>query len=57
MTTTLQHPTLGAITGVVKDDIVQYLGVKYTTLENRLAVPVPLLDNSGRGSIDATRFR
>lgn len=56
MTSTLQHPALGKITGVVKDGVVQYLGIKYATLENRLAAPFPLLENSGRGPIDATKF-
>jgi carboxylesterase type B len=56
MATTLQHPTLGNITGVVKDGVTQYLGIKYATLENRLAAPVPLLDNGGRGPIDATTY-
>jgi carboxylesterase type B len=56
MTSTLQHPTLGEITGTVKDGVVQFLGIKYATLENRLAVPVPLFKNDGRGPIDATKF-
>jgi carboxylesterase type B len=56
MATTLQHPTLGNITGVAKDGVTQYFGIKYATLENRLAAPVPLLDNGGQGPIDATTF-
>ncbi|KAH8817486.1 putative carboxylesterase [Xylogone sp. PMI_703] len=50
----LNHPTLGDIQGVSKDGVVQYLGIKYATIQNRLDTPCPLLDNGGRGIIDAT---
>lgn len=56
MASTFQHPNLGEITGVARDGVVQYLGIKYATLENRLAAPRPLLDNGGRGPIDATKY-
>lgn len=37
MTTTLNHPTIGQITGRDGDGVTQFLGVQYATLENRLA--------------------
>ncbi|RFU24125.1 hypothetical protein B7463_g12213, partial [Scytalidium lignicola] len=56
MTVMLQHPILGEIKGNVKDGVVQYLGIKFATLAHRLADPVPVVDNDGRGIIDATKF-
>ncbi|KIW10037.1 hypothetical protein PV08_11813 [Exophiala spinifera] len=37
MTSTLNHPTLGEITGRDGDGVTQFLGVQYATLENRFA--------------------
>lgn len=55
MATTLQHAELGEIRGNTVDGVVQFLGLKYATLKDRLASP-ELLDSYGPGPTDATKF-
>ncbi|RDW76746.1 putative carboxylesterase [Aspergillus mulundensis] len=53
MAATLQTANLGTIHGKSSDGVTQYLGIKYATLEDRLADAVPI--NSREGALDATR--
>ncbi|PGH04316.1 hypothetical protein AJ80_08539 [Polytolypa hystricis UAMH7299] len=55
MTSTLQHPALGTITGVSSDGVQQYLGVPYASLAHRFAEP-KLFEKFEGGSLDATKF-
>lgn len=54
MTETIKHPLIGAIVGRAGDGIIQFLGVKYASLTNRLAEP-QLLSNYDGEEIDATK--
>ncbi|KAL2856175.1 Alpha/Beta hydrolase protein [Aspergillus pseudodeflectus] len=53
MATLLQTQQLGAIQGKSSDGVTQYRGIKYATLENRLADAV-LYEGNGDGVLDAT---
>lgn len=55
MTTTLDHPNLGLITGLNLDGVVQFRGVKYASLRDRFAI-AELLTDYGHAGIDATKF-
>ena len=39
MSDILHHPLLGKIRGKLKDNVIQFLGVKYATLKDRFAEP------------------
>ncbi|KFX98663.1 hypothetical protein O988_04247 [Pseudogymnoascus sp. VKM F-3808] len=54
MTEAIQHPSLGTIVGKAGDGIVEFLGVKYASLADRLADP-QLLSNYHGDKIDATK--
>ena len=54
MTSTLKSASLGEIRGKVEDGVIQYLGIKYGTLKNRLA-DAELAESHGRGVLDATK--
>lgn len=54
MTATIKTVSLGEIRGKVEDGVVQYLGVKYATLKDRLSEAE--LINSREGDVlDATK--
>ncbi|KAL4803413.1 Alpha/Beta hydrolase protein [Aspergillus unguis] len=53
MAATLQTGNLGTIQGKSTEGVTQYLGIKYATLENRLADAVLL--NKREGTLDATK--
>jgi hypothetical protein len=55
MSTSLQHSELGGLKGNIIDGIVQFLGLKYATLKDRLA-SAELLSNYGREPTDATKY-
>ncbi|OOQ86325.1 hypothetical protein PEBR_21898 [Penicillium brasilianum] len=55
MTETLRHPSIGPIVGKAADGIVQFLGVKYASLTDRLAEPRLLSNYNGQG-LDATEI-
>ncbi|KAL2004006.1 hypothetical protein VTN02DRAFT_1069 [Thermoascus thermophilus] len=54
MTTTLKTTSLGEIRGKVADGVVQYLGIKYASLENRLA-DAKLIEKREGDVYDATK--
>ncbi|KAH8703171.1 carboxylesterase-like protein [Talaromyces proteolyticus] len=54
MTETINHPLIGAIAGKAEDGIVQFLGVRYASLTDRLAEP-ELLSHYDGEEIDATK--
>lgn len=54
MTETIQHPYIGPIVGKIADGIVQFLGIKYATLTDRLGEPQLLSKYDGH-EIDATK--
>ncbi|ORY05692.1 Alpha/Beta hydrolase protein [Clohesyomyces aquaticus] len=54
MCATLQHSRLGQLNGIAVDGTVQFRGLKYASLENRLAPP-QLFTSYGK-STDATKF-
>jgi hypothetical protein len=49
------HPHLGELKGNSVDGAVQFLGLKYATLKNRLAT-AELVDSYDSGTTDATRY-
>lgn len=55
MSTTLEHADLGKLKGTAVDGTVQFRGLKYASLKNRLAPP-ELVTSYGSGHIDATRY-
>lgn len=55
MSATLKHEHLGELKGKTVDDAVQFLGLKYASIKDRLAAP-QLVDSYGSGAIDATKF-
>lgn len=50
----LHHAAIGQIQGKYGKGVVQYLGIKYASLEDRLAEP-QVMEYSGEEEIDATR--
>lgn len=54
MTTTLRTISLGEIRGKVADGVVQYLGIKYASLKNRLA-DAELIEKREGDVLDATK--
>lgn len=55
MVTTLKHSTLGNVKGNKGDQVVQFLGLKYATLKDRLAT-AQLLGSYGFDGVDATKY-
>jgi hypothetical protein len=55
MSATLKHQNLGELEGKAVDGAVQFLGLKYASLKDRLAAP-HLVDSYGSGTTDATKF-
>jgi carboxylesterase type B len=55
MTTTCKHNDLGDIRGNSCDGVVQFLGLKYASLENRFASP-SLVTHYSSGLTDATKY-
>lgn len=56
MTTVLKTTALGEIRGKAADGVVQYLGIKYATLRNRLA-DAELVERRDDGEVlDATKY-
>ncbi|KAF2636651.1 carboxylesteras-like protein [Massarina eburnea CBS 473.64] len=55
MTTLFKHSDLGEVKGSSVDGAVQFLGLKYASLENRFAAP-QLHTSSASGSIDASKY-
>ncbi|CAK7203393.1 hypothetical protein SEUCBS139899_006126 [Sporothrix eucalyptigena] len=53
MSSILQHPSLGTFHGRSEAGVVQFLGIQYATLEDRLAEPQ--LKTEYGGQIDATK--
>lgn len=49
-----KHPKLGQIQGNSKNDVVQFLGIKYASIKDRFA-PSEVFDHSGTGVIEATK--
>ena len=39
MTTSIKHPVLGEVLGVRDKGVIKFLGLKYASLKNRLALP------------------
>lgn len=56
MTTTIEHPTLGRIRGKTNNGSVQFLGLKYATLENRLAEAKLYHSDARSGEVEATQY-
>jgi carboxylesterase type B len=54
MSTLFKHTELGEIKGNVVDSTVQFLGLKYASLKDRLAPP-QLVTSYGAGTIDASK--
>jgi carboxylesterase type B len=54
MTMTLQHKDLGKIIGVLRDDVAQFLGVKYASMKDRFAKSEMLHCDVVNSVIDAT---
>jgi hypothetical protein len=55
MSTSLQHSKLGELRGNLVDGTVQFLGLKYASLKNRLA-SAELISNYGQDATDATKY-
>jgi hypothetical protein len=55
MSTIFEHADLGEIKGKVVDGTVQFLGLKYASLRDRLAPP-QLVTSYGAGTIDASKY-
>jgi hypothetical protein len=55
MSTVFEHADLGGIRGKVVDGTVQFLGLKYASLKDRLALP-QLVTRYGAGTIDASKY-
>ena len=56
MTTTIHHPTLGRVRGNAVDDVTQFLGVKYASLEDRFADAEMITGPMSEGVLDATAY-
>ena len=54
MAATLSHPDLGKVQGKPGEGVIQYLGIKYASVENRLAPPELIQQYSG--TIDGTKL-
>lgn len=54
MSAIIQHPLLGEVGGSVEEEVLQFRGIQYATLENRFASPV--VREHYNGSIDARSF-
>jgi hypothetical protein len=54
MTETIEHPLIGVLVGKAEDGIIQFLGVRYASLTDRLAEP-ELLSHYDGEKIDATK--
>ncbi|KAH8732619.1 carboxylesterase-like protein [Phaeosphaeriaceae sp. PMI808] len=52
---TLKHPKLGELHGNLVNGTAQFLGLKYATLENRLAA-AKMINSYGPGPTDATKY-
>ena len=50
-----KHKDLGEVQGTSHAEVVQFLGIKYASLENRFAAPSLVTDYSA-GQLDATKF-
>ncbi|VUC36291.1 unnamed protein product [Clonostachys rosea] len=50
----LRHPAIGEVQGKYNKGVIQYLGLKYASLEDRFAEP-KVLEYSGNEKIDGTR--
>ena len=55
MSVTLEHTDLGVLKGLGVDGTVQFRGLQYATLQNRLAIP-ELVTSYGSSPRDATRY-
>lgn len=55
MTETIQHPSIGTVVGKAEDGTVQFLGVKYASLNDRFAEP-QLLSHYHGDKVDATKI-
>ncbi|KAF1842781.1 alpha/beta-hydrolase [Cucurbitaria berberidis CBS 394.84] len=55
MSANFQHSSLGELKGNVGDGTVQFLGLKYANLKNRLAA-AELVEGYGSGAIDASKY-
>lgn len=53
-TTILHHPVLGEVKGNLVNGVVQFLGIKYASLENRFSEPRDI-EYSGQAPVVATR--
>lgn len=49
------HPSIGKIKGKPREDVTQFLGLQYATLEDRFAQPV-LKQYDGKARIDGTKI-
>lgn len=58
MAVILHHPLLGRIRGIINNNVSEYLGIKYATLADHFAPPLPLkAPNPQPGDIlDATSY-
>ncbi|KAH7388968.1 Alpha/Beta hydrolase protein [Cadophora sp. MPI-SDFR-AT-0126] len=55
MTTVLNHPSLGQVTGLDHEETIAYRGIKYAELDHAFAEPT-LFNNPGITAIDATSY-
>ena len=55
MAATLKHTQLGELKGNSVDGTVQFLGLKYASLKNRLAT-AEIVNSYGSGITDATKY-
>jgi carboxylesterase type B len=55
MSATLEHEHLGELRGKTVESAVQFLGLKYASIKDRLAAP-QLVDSYASGTTDATKF-
>jgi carboxylesterase type B len=57
MTSILKHENIGEIHGILGDEVVQFLGVKYATLKDRFATSqLTSYDAENGVVVDATRM-
>jgi hypothetical protein len=49
----LQHPTLGTLEGLASGNIVQFLGIKYGSLDHRFGSPKLYSGRSSSGVVNA----
>jgi carboxylesterase type B len=54
-TSTLNHAGLGKLTGLLKDDVVSFRGIKYASLQSRFAASEPTFP-AAPAKEDATKF-